>query len=334
MIDYLKNLTALDGTSGDEATVRDYILSEIKDYCDTKIDALGNLIVFKRGKKSPAQKIMLDAHMDEVGLIITDITADGFLHFKTLGGINTSALLFKTVRINGKVTGVISGKPVHLAKDEETKKLPDADKLYIDIGAESGSEAETMVTVGDRAVMVSDFTECDGKIISKALDDRVGCAILIKLIKEFGEYDFTAVFSVQEEIGLRGARTAAYGVSPDAAIILEGTTAADIAGVDKDRQVCCLGGGAAVSFMDKSTVYDREYCKAALSSGIAAQPKRAVAGGNNAGVVHLSKEGVRTIALSVPCRYIHTSSSVADTGDIKAVYDLAVFMIKYIADDK
>ena len=334
MVELIKKLTALDGTSGDEGAVREFIISEIALFAEVKVDALGNVIAFKKGKNTPEKKIMLDAHMDEVGLIISGITGDGFLQFKVLGGINTSALLFKKVRIDGKVGGVISGKPIHLTKGDEEKQLPDTDKLYIDIGAKSGADAEKKVTVGSRAVMVSDFTECEGKIISKALDDRIGCAILINLIKEFDEYDFYAVFSVQEEIGLRGAKTATFGVDPDAAIIVETTTAADVAGVDREKTVCNLGAGGAVSFMDKGTVYDREYYNAALNSGVRAQPKRAVAGGNNAGAVHLSREGVRTLALSVPCRYIHSSSSVADTSDIKSVYELSKYMIKYIADDK
>lgn len=334
MVSLLEKLSLLDSTSGDEYAVRDFIISEIKPYCEITIDALGNVIAQKKGKKAPAKKIMLDAHMDEVGLIITAITKDGFLRFKTLGGIDTSALLFKRVTIGGKIKGVISGKPIHLTKPEEEKKLPSLDSLYIDIGARSGEEVERLLTVGDRAVMDSDFTVNGDKIISKALDDRVGCAILIKLIKEYNEYDFTAVFSVEEEIGLRGAKTAAYSVAPDAAIVLEGTTAADIKGVPYDKSVCTLGGGAVVSFMDKATVYDRDYYNAALSSPVKSQPKRAVAGGNNSGAIHLSRVGVRTIALSVPCRYIHTSSSVADINDVSAVYNLAKYMIEYIADDK
>lgn len=334
MVDLMKSLTALDGTSGDEGAIRDFIISQIKPYCEIKVDALGNIIAQRKGKNTPGKKIMLDAHMDEVGLIITQITSEGFLRFKVLGGIEISALLFRSVKINGKISGVISGKPIHLTTSDEAKKLPDADRLYIDIGAKSGSEAEQYVTVGDRAVIAGDFTLCGKKIISKALDDRIGCAILINLIKEYDKYDFTAVFSVQEEIGLRGAKTATYGVNPHSAIIIESTTAADIAGVAEDKKVCVLGRGAAVSFMDKATVYDREYYNAAINSGISAQPKCAVAGGNNAGAVHLSREGVRTISLSVPCRYIHTASSVTDIRDIDAVYSLSKYMIEYIANDK
>ncbi|MBR6902927.1 MAG: M42 family peptidase, partial [Clostridia bacterium] len=135
MVSLLEKLSLLDGTSGDEYAVRDFIISEIGPYCEIKVDALGNVIAQKKGKKTPAKKIMLDAHMDEVGLIITAITKDGFLRFKTLGGIDTSALLFKTVTIGCKIKGVISGKPIHLTKPEEEKKLPSLDSLYIDIGA-------------------------------------------------------------------------------------------------------------------------------------------------------------------------------------------------------
>ncbi len=334
MVDLIKKLALLDGTSGGEDAVREFILGEISPYCTCKTDPLGNIIAEKKGKKAPAKRILLDAHMDEVGLIITSVTEDGFLRFKTLGGINTSALMFRAVRINGNSGGVISGKPIHLMHGEEQEKLPEADSLYIDIGAASKEETLSAVSPGDRAVIVSDFTVSGNKLISKALDDRIGCAILIKLLREYDEYDYTVTFTVQEEIGLRGAKTATYSVRPDAAIIVESTTAADVAGVPDDKTVCKLGRGAAVSFMDRATAYDREYYNAALDSGIAVQSKAAVAGGNNAGSVHLSRGGVRTLAISVPCRYIHTNSSVADLNDVNAAFELCRYMIKYIADDK
>ena len=173
MIELIKELVSIDGTSGDEKAVRDAIIEKIAPFCDYRVDALGNLIASKKGKKDPGKKIMLDAHMDEVGIIITGITANGFLRFKALGGINTSALMFKTVRINGKIPGVISGKPLHLTRGDEEKKLPDPENLYIDIGAQSGEDAGRFVNTGDRGVMVSDFTVCGKNVISKALDDRV-----------------------------------------------------------------------------------------------------------------------------------------------------------------
>lgn len=331
MTELLRQLCMLDGTSGDEFAVRNFVISQIKDYCEYSVDNLENIIAFKKGKKPAVKKVMVDAHLDEVGLIITHIEKNGFLRFKTVGGIDTAALMFRRVLINGKVSGVIGGKPVHLCSGDERKKLPDADSLYIDIGAKNDAEAKTTVSVGDCAVMCSDFTVSGDKILTKALDDRVGCAVLINLLKQDTEYDFYATFSVQEEVGLRGARVAAYSVNPDSAIVIDGTTAADIADVPQSKQVCKQGCGAVVSFMDGACVYDREYYNVALNSGIPAQSKCAVAGGNNAGSVHLSGDGVRCVALSVPCRYIHTSGSVADMGDIIAVRDLTEYMINKIA---
>ncbi len=333
MLKTLEKLCCLDGTSGDERTVRDFIISQIEGFCEYRVDNLGNIIAFKKGKNRSKKKLMLDAHMDEVGIIITAITEDGFLKFTNVGGIDTAVMLLRRVLINGKTLGVISGKPIHLLGKEEGKKLPKKEALYIDIGAKTKAEAEGLVAVGDSGVMCSDFELVGDKILSKALDDRVGCAVLIDLIRRESEYDFFASFSVGEEVGLRGAHASAFAIAPDSAVILEGTTAADIAGVSDDKRVCILGEGAAVSFMDGSTVYDREYFKLARESGIKNQPKAAVSGGNNAGAVHLSREGVKTVALSVPCRYIHSASSVADVRDIKALSALAEFMILKIAGE-
>ena len=331
MTELLKQLCMLDGTSGDESNVREFVISQIKEYCEYKVDNLGNIIAFKKGNKLPAKKVLIDAHLDEVGLIVTHIESNGFLRFKTVGGIDTAALMFRRVLINGKTLGVIGGKPVHLCEGDERKKLPDADSLYIDIGVTSDDEAKKFVLVGDCAVMCSDFAVTGDKVLTKALDDRVGCLVLIDLLKQDAEYDFYASFSVQEEVGLRGAGVVAFTVEPDAAIVIDGTTAADVADVAPSKQVCRQGAGAVVSFMDGATSYDREYYNAALNSGIPAQSKCAVAGGNNSGAIHLSRGGVRTVALSVPCRYIHTSGSVCDMCDIIAVRDLTRYMINQIA---
>lgn len=330
MLELLERLCNLDGTSGAENSVRDFIISQIDGFCDWKTDNLGNIIAFKKGKNTPSKKLMIDAHMDEVGFIITNITADGFLKFTVVGGIETSALMFRNVKIEGKINGVIGGTPIHLVSAAARKKMPEIDSLYIDIGAKSKEEAENYVTIGDSGVICSDFCKNGDNIISKALDDRIGCALLINLIREDSEYDFYASFSVQEEIGCRGARVTAFSINPDSAIILEGTTAADISGTPEDKKVCKLGDGVAVSFMDKATVYDREYYNIAMNSGIKRQPKAFVSGGNNSAAVHLSREGVRTIAISAPCRYIHTSNSVVSITDIESMYSIAKYMIKEI----
>lgn len=333
MLDILKKLCLIDGISGDEGAVRDFIIKEIKDYCEYKIDNLGNIICFKKGKKTPSRKIMLDAHTDEVGLIISSITEDGYLKFKTVGGIDTAALLLRRVLINGKVNGVIGSKPFHLLDADSRKKLPKKDDLYIDIGAKTRKEAEALVSLGDSAVMTSDFEILGECVKSKALDDRIGCAVLIKLLKEYNKYDFYVSFSVQEEVGLRGAKTATFAVKPDFAIALDSTTAADIAGTPAESKVCIQGKGVAVSFMDNATVYDKELYNAAINSGILCQPKAAVAGGNNAGGIHLSGTGVRTLALSAPCRYIHSANSIVRISDIDSMYALSEYMLENIANE-
>lgn len=330
MLDLLEKLCTIDATSGDEYNVRDFIISQIDGFCDYKTDNLGNLICFKKGKNRPLKKVMIDAHMDEVGLIITSVTNDGFLKFKTVGGIDTSALMFRSVKINGKIKGVIGGKPIHLIKADARKKLPECDSLYIDIGVSSKEDALEKISLGDRAIITSEFVQSDNLIKAKAIDDRIGCAALIKLLQSNAEYDFYGVFSVQEEIGLRGAKTATYSINPDSALVLEATTAADIADVPFDKKVCVLGKGVAVSFMDRATVYDKEYYTSALHSGIKCQPKSAVAGGNNSGSVHLSREGVRTLAISVPCRYIHSASCVANKDDMQSMFDLTIYMLNGI----
>lgn len=331
MTELLKQLCICDGTSGDEGAVREFVISQITGYCEYKVDNLGNIIAFKKGKNTPVKKVLIDAHLDEVGLIITHIEESGFLRFATVGGIDTAALMMRRVLVNGKTLGVIGGKPVHLCDGDERKKLPSIDSLYIDLGVSSKEEAEKLVSVGDCAVMCSDYILAGNKILSKALDDRVGCAILIDLLKQDAEYDFCASFSVQEEVGLRGAKVAAFTVEPDAAIVIDGTTAADISGVADSKKVCRQGEGAVVSFMDGATSYDREFYNAALNSGIKAQSKTAVAGGNNAGAIHLSRGGVRALALSVPCRYIHTAGSTCDIRDVIHVRELTKHMINRIA---
>ena len=329
MLNLLKSLCLLDGTSGDESTVREFIINQIKGCCEYKVDNLGNIICFKKGKKQTDKRLMLDAHMDEVGLIITAITSDGFLKFDTVGGMDASVLSFKTVKI-GEITGVISSKPVHLLSADERKKPQNTSALYIDIGATNKEEALALVSLGDTAVIQSDFVKMGENVKAKALDDRIGCAVLITLLKEDAEYDFWAVFSTQEEIGTRGARVATFAINPDFALILEATTAADIAGISDDKSVCNLGNGPVVSFMDRATAYDRDLYNAALNSGLKVQPKRAVAGGNNAGAVHLSREGVRTLAISLPCRYIHSPSCVANINDMEAMLSLTKYMLNGI----
>ena len=274
--------------------------------------------------------------MDEVGFIITGITDEGYLRFAAVGGIDPAVVIARRVRLENGIIGVVSAKPVHLMDADERKKMPKLSDFLIDIGARDKTEAEKYVRPGDTAVFDSGyFPFGSGLIRAKAIDDRAGCAILLELLKEEPAYDLTFTFTVQEEVGLRGAKTAAFGVAPAAAIVLESTTAADLAGVPEQERVCRVGGGPAVSFMDRATLYDAAYYRAALALGaeknIPCQPKSAVAGGNNAGAIHQSGGGIRTLSLSIPCRYLHSPYCVAAEADIKATYALASAAAEAIA---
>lgn len=331
----LKSLCELDGPSGREDKISTYILNEIRDFCDAKIDPMGNVIAFKKGKMPSVKKVMLDAHMDEVGVIITDITDAGFLKFDTVGGISVESLLCKRVRFENTV-GVIGFKPIHQSTADERKKLPPLDSLYIDIGAESKEDAEKYLHIGDIGTFANDWKLIgDCAIREKALDDRIGCAVLISLLKSDAEYDFYATFTVGEELGLRGAKTATFTVNPEYAIVLETTTASDIRGAKGTDAVCSCGAGVVVPFMDRTTLYDRALYdfafKLAKENNIKIQTKQKVAGGNNAGSVSLSKNGVRTITLAQPCRYIHSPSSVTYINDISDYLMLAKLLLKKLA---
>lgn len=333
----LEALCSIHGISGREESVREYIIEKIKGNAEVRVDALGNIIAFKKGKNRALKKVMADAHMDEVGFIITDVTSDGFLKFQTVGSIETPVMMSRRVVINGKTSGVICSKPIHLLGGDEKKKLPSKDSFYIDIGAKDKEDALKVIGPGDVAAFLDEYTEAGDLLVSKALDDRVGCAVLIDLINSESEYDFYATFSVLEEVGA-GARTAAFSVKPDFAFVLEATTAADIRGVDEDDTVCNVGNGVVASFMDRGTVYDRplfdEVLKTAKEKGIKCQVKRAVTGGNNAAGIHQTGEGIRTSALSVPCRYIHSASCTASFDDVVAQRDLVKVMIEKAASGK
>lgn len=335
MLDLIKELCALSGISGREDSVRDFIIDKIKDYAEYSVDALGNLIVFKKGRKPAKNKVMLDAHMDEVGMIVTGVTSEGFLKFEKVGGINSKVIIGRCVKVGENVVnGVIGIKPVHLVDKDKEDAIPSADELYIDIGAENREEAEKVVSLGDAVWFGGDFTDFgSGFIKAKALDDRVGCAILIEMIRNELQYDAWFSFSVQEEIGTRGAQTAAFSIAPDYAIVVETTTAADISGVKDEKRVCICGKGGAVSFMDRSTIYskalfDRAF-EIAEQKDIACQPKTLVAGGNDAGAIHKSRGGVRVLTVSVPCRYLHSPVCVIKYSDAEE----SLKLVKALAEE-
>ena len=332
----LKQLCGARGISGDEGEVRSLIIEEIKNFAEYRVDNLGNIIVHKKGRQPAKSRLMLSAHMDEVGLMVTDVTSDGFLKFDEVGGIDRRVLPGKQVKVgkNG-LAGVIGVKPIHLCKGEESQNIPDYSEMYIDIGADSADQALEYVSPGDSVTYAGDFIKNGFTINSKAIDDRFGCLVLIEMIKSDQEYDMDFVFAVQEEVGLRGAKVAAYTVDPQFAIVVETTTSAEIPEVEKTKQVCRLGEGAVISVMDRRTIYDREMTSLAFDlvdkNGIKAQYKRAVAGGNDAGAIHQSRGGVRTLAISLACRYLHAPSTVASIADCESVSVLVRLAAEKIA---
>ena len=322
----LKKLCLTNGVSSGEAEIRNIIISEIDGYADEMaVDKCGNLIVFKKGKNRAKNKLLLSSHMDEVGFIVKSINSDGTLNIDEVGGIDRRVISGKSVKLcSSNLKGVFGIKPIHLSEGSSKNEIPKLSSMYIDIGAKDKNDAENNIQLGDLVAFESFYEETEQAIITKALDDRAGCLVLIELIKSELPYDMYFSFVVQEEVGLRGAKAAAYSVDPDFAIVVETTTAADIPGIDESKQVCQLGEGAVISFMDKRTIYDKTLYKeaflAAERAGVKAQAKSAVAGGNDSGVISTSKNGVRTIAVSLPCRYLHAPHTQAYKEDLNAVH--------------
>ena len=338
MIETLKTLCGLSGVSSWEDPVRDYIRQRVEPHADrVEMDALGNLIVFKRGAKAAGNKLMLCAHMDEVGLMVKSVTEEGYLKFGCVGGIDRRILLGKQVEVGErKIPGIIGLKAIHLTTAEERKKVPKLTDLYIDIGAKDKEEALAQVEPGDVCTCVSDAVEFgEGLLKAKAIDDRVGCAVMVKLLEEELPMDCTFVFTAMEEVGTRGAFGAAFSVTPEIALVLEGTTAADVPALEPDRQVCWPGKGPVLSWMDGGTIYDRGLFELlrelAEKDGIPWQMKHYLSGGTDGGAVQRTKAGVRVTGISAAVRYLHAPNSVCSISDAEQMLALARKLIQAVA---
>ncbi|NLD87822.1 MAG: M42 family metallopeptidase [Clostridiales bacterium] len=318
-------LCSIDGVSGNEESVASYIKEYVKPYADEMFsDVLGNLYVFKKGKKCD-KIIMVTAHMDEVGFIVKQITEDGYLKFAVVGGIDSRVMLGTYVRI-GDIKGIIGIKAHHLTTAEERKKMMPVRDMYIDIGAKSWEDAEKYVKIGDY-IAFDTYPHDLGKLCTaKALDDRYGCAVMMNLIKEKLENDVWFVFCVQEELGGAGAIAASNRLKPDIALVLETTTAADLPGVKGEKRVCSVGGGAVIPFADRGTIYDEGLREIAMRKAdrlsLKHQTKTMVAGATDGSEISVSGEGVRTIAISLASRYLHTGVCTASFEDMNAVLDI------------
>jgi endoglucanase len=338
MIDLLKDLCLINGASGNENSVCDYVINTLTDVkCEINIDSLGNLIIFKEGRKKPKNKLMLCAHMDEVGFIVSGINSNGFISLSAVGSISNAVCYGRQIRFKSGVIGVIGGKAVHLLEGDEKEKQPELSTLYADVGALDKADAEQILSLGETAYFTSEFAELGEEFIKcKAIDDRLGCAIMLDILRSEIEYDLHFVFTVQEEIGARGAGAAAYTIKPDMALVLEATTACDIANVEGENQVCKLGAGTVVPFMDKGAKYDKELYELAFETAkenkLKSQTKTKIAGGNDSQIIHKTAGGIRTICLAAPCRYLHSPSCVIAKSDFaemrilteKLAYKMAV----------
>ena len=330
-MDAVKELIALSelfGPSGCEDAVAAYIKERIEPLADDlTVDQMGNLIALRTAEGAPRGTLMLAAHMDEVGFMITRIEESGFLRFTTVGGIDPRVLPGRHVVLENGVRGVIGCKPIHLQKREDRKKSIPTKSLYIDIGAKDKASAEKQVELGAFATFAMESFVFGGgkKLAGKALDDRAGCAILMALLADLHarnvrfDYDIAFCFTVREEVGLSGASVVANYLKPNKAIVLETTAIADIAEVDEAQTVAWQGKGGVLSLADRSTIYDEDMIRLALSVGereqIPVQVKRYLSGGNDAGSIHRSGVGVKCLALSLPTRYLHTATNVIDLSD-------------------
>ena len=339
--DTLKELCALRGVSGSEDEVREYILSCTKHHADEVItDVMGNVIVYKKGAKSPAKRLVLCAHMDEVGVIITGITDDGYLRFAMGGSIDSRVVVGKTVIIGKhRVLGVIGSKAIHLVKTADREKPVETDDMYIDIGAKSREEAEKQVSLGDAGAFDEEIREFgDGYIKAKAIDDRFGCAVLLELIQSDLPIDCLFALTAQEEVGMRGAYTAAYRAAPDIALIVEGTTAADLPSSPESKKICKVGGGAVIPFMDNATIYNKEIrdilIGVAEKNDIPWQTKTYITGETDGAAFQRTRSGIKTAGIAAPIRNLHSPSCVGKYSDMEAVYKLATLFLEALGEER
>ncbi len=329
----LERLCRAVAVSGDEKQVRTIVLEQIEAHADEiNVDAVGNVLAVRRGSQKPALKVMLAAHMDEVGFMITHDEGGGIFRFETVGGLDVRQLAGKSVVVGqSQVPGVIGAKPVHLSTPSERRNSIPLDNLRIDIG----SEAKASVRPGDRAVFSPNFQPLGAglsrSLRGKAMDDRVGVATLIELFKYAPAHiDLLAAFTVQEEVGLRGATVAGYTLAPDLAIVLECTPAQDLPHWDVEeentRYNARLGHGPAIYRVDRATLSDSrlfEYLAGVADEHkIRYQFRQAGSGGTDAGAIHKTRAGVPSVSVGVPGRYLHTAASLIRLADWRGAFQL------------
>jgi endoglucanase len=322
----LKDLTQTFGVSGYEKGIREVIINSIKDYADEiTVDAIGNIIALKKGNGENKKRIMASAHMDEIGFSVVSVTDKGYLKVRPVGGLSAHTSFMNRIRFKNEVVGIVCcGEPV------DGIKPADINKLYIDIGAKSKEDALKLIKIGEIASYVGEYVElANNRVTAKALDDRIGCYVQVEALKKMtAPYnDVYFVFSVQEEVGLRGAKVAANRINPDLGIAVDITGSFDTPdGAGKGNAV--LGEGAAVKVMDGSVICDEylveEMVKTAEQNGIKYQLDVLAAGGTDAGAINLSNDGVKSSGISIPERYAHSPNGIVDMFDVECCINLLV----------
>ena len=336
-IDLLKELTEAHGTSGYEDALREIVRRELTDLCEISTDAMGNLFCIKRGKGG--KKVMIAAHMDEIGYVVKYIDSNGFIRLNPLGGWDPRQMNSQRVRIQtkeGSVPGVLmyGTKPAHLLSDAEKAAGQKLDDFFVDLGM-SGDDVKSKVRIGDQVTMDGRFSKMGNHYSCKSMDDRVAVFVMIEALKAVGEHevDIYAIATVQEEIGLRGATAAGSAIAPDVVVALDVTLANDIPGVPDHDQITKLGGGTAIKIMDSSLICHpkvvEHFRSLAEAKGIKYQMKILSRGGTDAGGVQRLHGGIPSFTLSIPCRYVHTVNETVDHDDVQASIDL---MARYLED--
>ncbi len=326
----LKRLSEAAGVPGREEVIRALLSAELEGVADSlETDTMGNLIAVKKSKKKKARRVMLSAHMDEIGFYVRFIDDEGFLRVQSLGGFDTRNLFARLVTVHAAPGDALVGvmnpavKPVHISNAEERKKVPEMAEFAVDLGLDADT-VRAKVRLGDPVTLRQPFEDLGAVVTGKALDDRVNCFILAELLKTVKKpaHDLYAVFSVQEEVGLRGAQTAAYTLEPDIGIALDTTLAVDIPGTPSEQRVTRLGDGVALKVMDSSAISTRwlldEFVALAEQHAVPYQFELLPVGGTDAGAMQRSRGGVASLTLSVPSRYVHTVTEMVAKRDVEA----------------
>lgn len=335
MAELLKKLSMLNGVSGNETAVREFILSEIKNDVDKiSVDSMGNIIALKRGIDN-SKALCVTANMDEPGFIISEITDKGYLKFKMVGTVDARKLVSKKVSIgDSKIKGVIGMKAIHLQTKNERENVVAADKLFIDIGAKNKSDAQKRVKLGDYATFDTEFAEIGENVKGKALDRSGTCCALIQAIKETYPYDVYACFLTQHEVGARGAKILAHRLNADAALTVSAEDTTDMYGCENINSGAALGKGVVVNYSDKSVILDKKLTgkmiDAAKKAGIKIQPKVLAFVSSDSGSMQSS--GCVCLNVVIPCRYSHSPVSLMSKKDIDAAAEYITLFLNKIGD--